>query len=324
MPSPPSAVANPGLDRDRARVATSLPVPLPSPASPEIPVSSIPAVNVASVPQRSPLRYPGGKTWLIPHIRSWLASRSAPPVLFEPFCGGATVSLTAAAEALAHRCILAEIDRDVAAFWHAALTHADELCDRITCFNPTRENVAKISTDVPTTLVEHGFRTFVLNRTRRGGILARGASLSRIGENGKGVASRWYAKTLVKRLRELNAYADRLVFCEADGMKMLESIALIENVVMFIDPPYTAGGKRAGKRLYAHHEIDHERLFAVLADSDVDFLMTYDMAPEIIELVNRHGFTAVRVAMKNTHHARLNELVVTRRPVFAPAQPDTA
>lgn len=26
-------------------------------------------VNVASVPQRSPFRYPGGKTWLVPHIR---------------------------------------------------------------------------------------------------------------------------------------------------------------------------------------------------------------------------------------------------------------
>ena len=26
-------------------------------------------VNVASVPQRSPFRYPGGKTWLIPIAR---------------------------------------------------------------------------------------------------------------------------------------------------------------------------------------------------------------------------------------------------------------
>ena len=32
-------------------------------------------VNVASVPQRSPFRYPGGKTWLVPHIRRWLGSR---------------------------------------------------------------------------------------------------------------------------------------------------------------------------------------------------------------------------------------------------------
>jgi DNA adenine methylase len=26
-------------------------------------------VNVASVPQRSPFRYPGGKTWLVPIVR---------------------------------------------------------------------------------------------------------------------------------------------------------------------------------------------------------------------------------------------------------------
>ncbi len=31
-------------------------------------------VNVASVPQRSPFRYPGGKTWLVPRIRQWLKS----------------------------------------------------------------------------------------------------------------------------------------------------------------------------------------------------------------------------------------------------------
>jgi len=29
-------------------------------------------VNVASVPQRSPFRYPGGKTWLVPLVRQWL------------------------------------------------------------------------------------------------------------------------------------------------------------------------------------------------------------------------------------------------------------
>jgi DNA adenine methylase len=29
-------------------------------------------INVASVPKRSPFRYPGGKTWLIPTVRNWL------------------------------------------------------------------------------------------------------------------------------------------------------------------------------------------------------------------------------------------------------------
>jgi|SRR2546428_13760764 len=46
-------------------------------------------VNVASVPHRSPFRYPGGKTWLVPRVREWLASLPQRPALFvEPFAGG--------------------------------------------------------------------------------------------------------------------------------------------------------------------------------------------------------------------------------------------
>ncbi len=311
-----SPVANPRLALDNAVGATPSTTQPSSERDYGIPLSRIPAANVASVPQRSPLRYPGGKTWLIPHIRTWLSSRPTPSVLLEPFCGGAIVSLTVAAEGLATRCILVEIDRDVAAFWHACFSHTTELCDRISAFEATRQNVIELDRRVPAGLVDQAFRTLVMNRTRRSGILAQGASFSRVGEDGKGVASRWYPETLVRRLREIAMLSDRIAFCEADGMKMLESIALIDDAVVFIDPPYTAGGKRAGRRLYSHHEVDHERIFSILADTNADFLMTYDMAPEIVDLVHRHGFTAVRVAMKNSHHARLDELIVTRHRVF--------
>ena len=131
----------------------------------DIPFSSIPAVNVASVPQRSLLRYPGGKTWLVPHIRAWLISNSrpVPSVLLEPFAGGGIVSLTAVMEGLVSRCLMAEIDRDVAAFWHAALRHKQEIKERIRTFKPTRESVAELAGTVPLNVMEHGFRTLVLN-----------------------------------------------------------------------------------------------------------------------------------------------------------------
>ncbi len=284
-----------------------------------IAVSPIPAVNVASVPQRSPLRYPGGKTWLIPHIRAWLKNIDPQPrLLIEPFVGGGIVSLTALMEGLAERCLMAELDRDVAALWHACLRHGPKLCEKVLRFEPTREAVNAISRQYPRDVIEHGFRTLVLNRTRRGGILAPGASLSRAGENGKGVASRWYPETIVSRLHEIMKYADRIGFCETDGMKLLDTLlgGWSREAVVFLDPPYTAGGKRAGQRLYAHSEIDHARLFAMLDAGRMDFLMTYDRAPEILRLVRKHEFHAVQVTMKNTHHARIPELVITRWPVF--------
>lgn len=99
-------------------------------------------------------------------------------------------------------------------------------------------------------------------------------------------------------------------------MKLLQTLLGHRETVVFVDPPYTAGSKRAGKRLYACNEMDHSRLFEILADGGRDFLMTYNRAQEIETLIRKHRFHAVQVLMKNTHHDRIPELVITPRRVF--------
>lgn len=287
-------------------------------ASAAFPKSRLPVVNVATVPQRSPLRYPGGKTWLIPHIREWL-QKTEPEIIIEPFAGGAIVSLTAVMEKLVTNAVMIEIDRDVAAFWRSAFESGATLSEWIRKFEPTHETLGQLESQIPRTVEEHGFRTLVLNRTKRGGILAPGASFSRNGENGRGVFSRWYPETLAARISAIVEYRDRITFLEGDGMKILPM--LLEGwgrrAAVFLDPPYTAkGGKRAGKRLYLHSDIDHAELFRILDDHDSNFLMTYDAAPEIVDLVHQHDFEAVCLAMKNTHHNRVPELVITSESLF--------
>ena len=288
-----------------------------SPAAPGFPVSRLPAVNVSQVPQRSPLRYPGGKSWLIPHVRAWLR-QAKPKVLIEPFAGGGTVSLTAVMEGLAGQAIMLERDHDVAAFWFAALRHGEELAERVRRFRVTRETVEQLEEGPVNDVIDHGFRTLVLNRTRNAGILAPGASLTRQGENGKGVQSRWYPGTLADRIEAVRAHAHRISFCEADAMTILEGLmkGWGKEAALFVDPPYTAGGKSAGSRLYAHHVIDHAGLFRAMAAGTPDFLMTYDRAPEAIGLVRRHGFAGVTVRPQNAHNAKVAELVITRRHIF--------
>ena len=282
------------------------------------PSSRFPAVNVAQVPQRSLLRYPGGKTWLIPHIREWL-TRTKPKILIEPFAGGGIVSLTAIMESLVERVVMVEIDHDVAAFWHAALQDGATLAKKIRRFTPTRERVRKLERQGACCVTDHGFRTLILNRTRKAGILAPGASYNKHGENGKGIRSRWYPDTLATRLEAIEKYAEKITFCEADGMKILDPLlhGWGHTAAVFLDPPYTAGGKRAGARLYAHSEIDHGQLFKLLARRHTNFLMTYDCAPEIIELIEQHGFHAASVQMKNAHHNHQSELVITGEPMFS-------
>ena len=281
------------------------------------PDSAIPAANVASVPQRSPLRYPGGKTWLIPHIRKWLSRTPSPPLLIEPFAGGGIVSLTAVMEGLVKRVLMVDLDRDIAAFWRAALCHGSKLADRVQHFTPNRDQIEELASQAPRDVIDHGFRTLVLNRTRRGGVLAPGAALIRQGENGKGVGSRWYPETLRGRLTEITDHADRITFCETDGVRLLEDVALYRSdACFFIDPPYTAGGKRAGSRLYLHNRVDHDKLFKLMASSRADFLMTYNYSDEIVSLVRAHNFHAAAVVMKNVHHTRVSELVITRDRLF--------
>ena len=285
----------------------------------DFPVSRIPVVNVATVPQRSPLRYPGGKTWLVPHIREWLA-RTTPKLLIEPFAGGGIVSLTAVMESLTPASVMVELDRDVAAFWRAAIESGTQLAKLVCEFEPSVERLKQMERAAPASVLEHGLRTLVLNRTRRGGVLARGASFSRTGENGKGVLSRWYPKTLAKRLEAIASYAERITFVETDAMKLLPTLLTGwgQDAAVFVDPPYTAaGGKRAGTRLYEHSHVDHAAVFEMLDCHGTNFLMTYDAAPEVVELTRRHGFSAVVLAMKSGHHRRLPELVITREPFFA-------
>lgn len=276
-------------------------------------------VNVASVPQRSPFRYPGGKTWLIPHVRAWLRSLpKRPACLVEPFAGGGTVSLTVASEKLADRALMVELDREIASVWQVISDGlGPELADKIERFQLSADSARAELSRTDGGLLEIAFRTLLKNRTYHGGIMARGSSMMRNGENGKGITSRWYPQTLKKRILQIDYVRERVEFVCGDGLAVLEQHARNKQHVFFIDPPYTAAGKRAGKRLYTHNELDHERLFALTSRLQGDFLMTYDNAEGVRSLASRHGFDMEAVAMKNTHHAEMTELLIGRNLSWA-------
>jgi len=265
-------------------------------------------VNVASVPQRSPFRYPGGKTWLVPYIRSWLGGKAKPPsILVEPFAGGAIVGLTAGFENLASHVVLVENDANVASVWEAILTgQAEWLAHRIMQFDLTRDMVLEVLRREPITLRERAFATILRNRVQRGGIMAPGAGLVKGGENGRGLCSRWYPLTLARRIREIAQLRHRFSFIEGDALDVIRRYADVEDAAFFVDPPYTI----AARRLYAQWQVDHRALFGLLSEVRGDVLLTYDNTREIASLAREAGFQTEAVAMKNTHHARMTELLI--------------
>lgn len=269
-------------------------------------------VNVASVQHRSPFRYPGGKTWLVPHVRKWL--QSGVKELVEPFAGGAIVGLSALFDGLAERVTLIELDDDVAAVWKTILNgQYKKLTDRIVEFEVSLENVRFFLDAKHKSQQDKAFATILKNRMQRGGILAAGATLMKHGENGKGLLSRWYPETLQKRILDIGSVRSNITFIHGDGMQYIREHAKRKDCAFFIDPPYTV----AGRRLYTNSEIDHEELFKIVSKIKGDFLMTYDNTEHVRSLAERHGFDVQEISMKNTHHAIMSELLIGKNLSWA-------
>jgi DNA adenine methylase len=278
------------------------------PPAPVVPSAAI--VNVASVPLRSPFRYPGGKTWLVPLVRQWLGRPAEPfSELIEPFAGGGIVALTAVFEALVNQATLIELDEDVAAVWETILNgNGRWLAEAIASFDLTPENVRQALARTSASRRQMALATIIRNRVNRGGILAPGAGVVKNGENGRGIRSRWYPETLRKRILAIVERQGRFAFERGDGIEAIKKRQNDADLAFFVDPPYTV----AGRRLYRCSEIDHGELFRTVAGVAGDFLMTYDDAPEIRGLARKHGLELRRVPMKSTHHARKMELLIGR------------
>jgi DNA adenine methylase len=74
-------------------------------------------------------------------------------------------------------------------------------------------------------------------------------------------------------MSHIRTLRDKITFVQGNGLEVIN--ANINNGgVFFLDPPYTAGGKKAGSRLYNHHGLDHGFLF--LLCSSINYF-SYDL-----------------------------------------------
>ena len=273
------------------------------------PTANQKVVNVSSVPQRSPFRYPGGKTWLVPIVRKWLLQRNkTAELLIEPFAGGGIVSLTAAFENLAKKVIMVEKDEEVAAVWNVILGNSNHwLAEKIYSFELTTENIIHELEKKNKTLEEIALCTILKNRTFHGGILAKGSGFLKNGEKGKGILSRWYPKTLYDRIRAIDQIKNKISFIEGDAFDTLSRYTSRKNCSFFLDPPYTI----AGKRLYNCYEIDHEKLFYETSRLKGSFMLTYDYTEEIKNLAIKYNLLFKTTPMKTTHHIEKHEIIIS-------------
>jgi len=209
---------------------------------------------------------------------------------------------------MAEHITMVEMDEEIAAVWEVILNGENKwLADKIYSYDLTHTNV-KIELENPNKeLQDIAFCTILKNRVFHGGILAKGSGMIKNGENGKGIASRWYPKTLRDRILAINYIKDKISFISGDAFEVLEQNVNNRSAYFFIDPPYTI----AGKRLYTYFDIDHEKLFKVTAQLKGKFMLTYDDTPEIRQLVNKYKLQFRTIPMKTTLHFEKNEIIIS-------------
>lgn len=235
----------------------------------------------------SPLRYPGGKTFLFPFIANAIKHSGMRDVTYiEPFAGGAGAALALLFLEKVDRIIINDMDTAIYSFWKSAVFNADRFIEKIKSTSITIEEWKKqqlIYTSPKSNCFDLGFASFFLNRTNISGILG-GGPIGGLEQTGKWkIDARFNKEQLIKKIQQISLYKNRIAVSNEDGLNLIKNHLNEKDCFVYLDPPYY----EKGATLYLNHyqKEDHEKLAAYLNDNPNAFwLLTYDYKKEIKSL----------------------------------------
>lgn len=227
----------------------------------------------------SPLRYPGGKTFLFPFFDETIKKHGLSDVTYvEPFAGGAGAALALLFLEKVDRIVINDFDKAVYSFWKSAVLNSADFIERIKSTPVTIEERLRqkaIYESPNSSEFDLGFATFFLNRTNVSGILNGGP----IGGNEqKGewkINARFNKEALSEKIYQLALYKNRISIFNKDGVNLIHKYLNKKNVFVYLDPPYY----EKGSFLYLNHykKKNHENLAEQLNNnSEAFWILTYD------------------------------------------------
>lgn len=271
------------------------------------------------------LRYPGGKGRFAKILAENIALTDK-RVLLEPFAGGASAGLTLLSEGVIDKLILVEKDPRIAAFWkrveenrgfseqvanfessikEKSSLYTEDTLD-LSILKKRRDEVQKQLEDFLQNDI--GMWVLVKNRCSFGGYLDEDGLLVRgFGRPSQkpytyyeGVWSQWNGETLSRKIEEIHGWfkTEKMQIIEGDAF---DEIPKHPNTFAFIDPPYTYGKETPGSGLYRENQVDHPKLFRMLADRKSPWLATYNNCEAVINLIQENAFQYTTVKMNRLH-----------------------
>lgn len=235
----------------------------------------------------SPLRYPGGKSCMLELVSTVLRMNSLERGHYaEPYAGGAGLALALLFDGHVADIHINDIDPSVWAFWHCVLNDTDAFIERVQktaiTIKEWRRQRAVHRTRDPSDWLSLGFSAFFLNRTNRSGIIKDAGVIGGLAQNGQyKIDCRFNRDDLAKRISRISKYKDRIHLSHLDGLKFLTRCEqrLPKTSFLFIDPPYFKKGSSLYTNFYQSK--DHDAVARRIVESEKNWVVTYDDAPEI-------------------------------------------
>ena len=239
----------------------------------------------------TPLRYPGGKSQLVPFIIELIREND----LFygeyaEPFAGGAGIAVSLLLDGYVDKIYLNDFDPAIFAFWSAVLNHTDELCRKIDSTKVDMDEWHKQRTvyfSDDEDLVSKGFATLFLNRTNRSGIIKAGV-IGGLAQTGNyKMDCRFVKPELIRKIQRIAGYREQISLSCLDAVDFVKNILpkTVEKTLVNLDPPYFGKGPELYTNFYTAK--DHALLAKSVRKISRRWMVTYDDAAEIRDLYKK-------------------------------------
>jgi DNA adenine methylase len=266
----------------------------------------------------SPLRYPGGKKFLFPYIDSILKEKLYLGCEFyEPYGGGAALSLHLLFENTISRAIIVEKDPLIYSFWKSVIYHTDQFCEKVFNVNVTVDNWHKfqkylsVNADKLYDVVDLGLAGLFFNRVNYSGILTAGPIGGYSQQSKYKIDCRFNKSRIIKLVKKVSEMRGRLSIVRRDGLSYLQENAekISKNGFAYVDPPYYSNGERLYR--YYFSEVQHKKLASFLQCQSFPWIVSYDYTADVLNNFYDQRIRTIYLNHALTRSYKVRELLIS-------------
>lgn len=280
----------------------------------------------------SPLRYPGSKAALVDYFTSVIDDNQLEGCHFyEPYAGGASMSLALLSLDLVGRVTLMERDPLLYAFWRCATGDNDNLCREVSRMHVNMKEWTACQKFLhPMALERYSLLTLAkaclfLNRANFSGILHAGPIGGMTQRSEYTVDCRFNKERILGQIAAIKPIARRIRVLHGNAVSYLKQQRLRiaqEHSLVYIDPPYY----QQGRKLYRFHYKDrqHQDLAAFLNAAPFSWVVSYDNHPFIKRTFHGQKIVPIKINYAVKESRRADELLISNIPLPRPVYEATS